>query len=200
MKTFKWTFVAALAVAGSVAFADWSYEGQWWQPSGSNAKDVAVAANGNVYLPGFIYVYYYTPTGSFLGSWNVPTLRSGIDIAPNGNVYVAGDGYTRAISYYTPSGSLLGSWGTEGSGNGQFEAARGIAIASDGTVYVSDFDLHRVQYFTATGSYLGRWGKRGMSNGDFYSPTAVAVSPRGRVYVADHHNQRVQYFNRTGCF
>jgi len=88
-----------------------------------------------------------------------------------------------------------GKWGTPGTGNGQFNGAFGIALASNGNVYVTDLDNHRVQYFTSTGSFLGKWGSYGSGNGQFNRPVDVAVKPSGAsVYVADNRNHRVQYF------
>ena len=42
----------------------------------------------------------------------------------------------------------LGKWGTEGSGLGQFEYPRGLVVAPNGDVYVSDFRNNRVQHFS----------------------------------------------------
>jgi hypothetical protein len=40
-------------------------------------------------------------------------------------------------------------WGTEGSGDGQFQFPDGVAVASDGSVYVADKDNYRIQKFTS---------------------------------------------------
>ena len=48
----------------------------------------------------------------------------------------------------SPSEGVFGSkWGTEGTGPGQFDGPSGIAVASDGSVYVTDYFNHRVQKF-----------------------------------------------------
>jgi len=48
-----------------------------------------------------------------------------------------------------PSEGVFGSkWGTEGTGAGQFDMPNGVAVASDGSVYVSDRNNHRVQKFS----------------------------------------------------
>ena len=95
---------------------------------------------------------------------------------------------------------FLGLWGTEGTGDGEFLAPTGAAVASDGTVYVADFSRHDVQYFTAAGSFLGRWGEYGDDDGEFQHPWGLAVARDGMVYVADSHNHRVQYFTADGSF
>ena len=39
-------------------------------------------------------------------------------------------------------------WGTYGTGDGQFKKPWGVAVAPDGSVYVSDSYNHRIQKFT----------------------------------------------------
>ena len=47
---------------------------------------------------------------------------------------------------------------------GEFSYPSGIAVAGDGTVYVSD-NPSRVQHFNATGGFLGTWGNYGAGEG-----------------------------------
>ena len=91
-----------------------------------------------------------------------------------------------------------GKWGSEGSGNGQFDNPGGIAVATNGNVYVADTNNYRIQYFTSTGSFLGKWGKNGTGNGEFQLTKDVAFTSDGaRCYVTDGDNHRVQYFKDT---
>jgi DNA-binding beta-propeller fold protein YncE len=94
---------------------------------------------------------------------------------------------------------FLGQWGSEGSGDGQFLAPFGVAVAPGGTVYVVE-QSSRVQAFTADGAFLGSWGSAGRGNGQFALPHGIAVAPDGTVYVADTSNHRVQYFNPRGVY
>jgi|AP95_1055475.scaffolds.fasta_scaffold157158_1 DNA-binding beta-propeller fold protein YncE len=44
--------------------------------------------------------------------------------------------------------SVSSEWGTFCAGDGEFNGPNGIAVASDGSVYVSDSNNHRVQKFS----------------------------------------------------
>ncbi len=94
-----------------------------------------------------------------------------------------------------------GKWGESGGGNGQFDLPKGVAVAANGNVYVSDTYNHRVQYFTPTGSFLGKWGSYGTGEGYFKAPTGVTVGlDPVRLFVADTGNNRIQYFTAGGLF
>jgi len=93
-----------------------------------------------------------------------------------------------------------GKWGSHGAGEGEFNYPRGVGVAPNGNVYVSDMGNHRIQYFTPTGSFLGKWGRRGSGDGQFAYPRPVDGAPNGDIYVADSSNHRVQYFTSSGSW
>jgi uncharacterized protein (TIGR03663 family) len=96
--------------------------------------------------------------------------------------------------------------GTFGSGTGQFNAPRDVAVARDGSLYVADTSNHRIQHVRADGTVLQVWGKFAdvtqseAPGGTFNEPWGIAVAPDGTVYVADTWNHRVQHFSATGEF
>ncbi len=98
------------------------------------------------------------------------------------------------------AGSEAMSWvkdiGSEGSGEGQFGLARGIAIASTGNVYVADTGNSRIEEFNSTGGYLKQFGKEG--TGKLKEPKGVTVDSHGNVWVADTGNNRVVEFSSSG--
>lgn len=96
--------------------------------------------------------------------------------------------------------------GTQGSGPGQFNRPRDLAVAPDGTLYVADTDNHRVQHLSPNGQVLHTWGsfadlsKGEAPGGTFYEPWGIAVDQDGFVYVADTWNHRIQKFTSEGEF
>jgi DNA-binding beta-propeller fold protein YncE len=91
-------------------------------------------------------------------------------------------------------------WGTRGTGDGEFGSPGGVAVASDGSVYVADLDNHRIQKFTSAGVFVSQWGTQGPGDGKFQYPAGVAVASDGSVYVADLDNHRIQKFTSAGVF
>ncbi len=91
-------------------------------------------------------------------------------------------------------------------GNPEMQAPRGVAIAPDGSLYVSDTATNRIFHFDAEGNLLHSWGEYGVSEaqpapaGTFNEPWGVAVGPDGSVYVADTWNHRIQKFTADGQF
>jgi len=49
-------------------------------------------------------------------------------------------------------------------------------VASDGSVYVSDWFNHRIQKFTSEGVFVSKWGTEGTGDGQFIQPATVAVA------------------------
>jgi DNA-binding beta-propeller fold protein YncE len=92
-----------------------------------------------------------------------------------------------------------------GSGRGQFNEPRGIAVAPDsGTTYVVDMGNARVERFDALGQYIGSWsaeegGVAFEKTEAGLGPTGIAVSADGQlIYVCDTWNHRVVVLDQTG--
>lgn len=105
-----------------------------------------------------------------------------------------------SILRFTAMGQFLGEWGSQGGNDGQFNTPSGVAIGSDGSVYIVDTGNHRIQHFAATGQFLQKWGTYGNSDGQFNQPSGVAVGPDDSIYVADTNNFRIQRFSADGQF
>jgi DNA-binding beta-propeller fold protein YncE len=99
-------------------------------------------------------------------------------LAPSGEMYVS-DGYGNArVHKFSPDGQFLFSWGTPGSGPGQFNLPHGIAVDSQGIVYVADRENSRIQLFAPDGAFLSEWT-------DVVRPCQVFIDAGGAVYVAE---------------
>ena len=71
---------------------------------------------------------------------------------------------------------------------------RGIAVDTNGMVYVSELGNHRISVFTSEGHYVTSFGEKGKGQGQFKFPSGLAVDNNGVVYVCDYNNNSVQVF------
>jgi peptidylamidoglycolate lyase len=105
---------------------------------------------------------------------------------------------------FTADGRLLlvlGEAGVPGDDAQHFNMPTDVAVAEDGTFFVSDgYGNARVLKFAADGTLVLTWGSHGAGPGEFDLPHGIAIDKRGRVLVADRSNARVQVFDSSGKF
>ncbi len=136
-----------------------------------------------------------------------------VAVDAQGNLYVA-DMANEAIRKIAPDGmvtTLAGKARDSGDANGPGAEARfytpsGIAVDTQGNVYVTDGDNHVIRKITPQGvvSVLaGVSGESGFGDGpaleaQFNSPAAVAVAEDGTVFVADSDNHVIRKISTRG--
>lgn len=92
-------------------------------------------------------------------------------------------------------------WGSNGTGDGQFNAPYGVAVDTTGNIYAIDYGYNsRIQKFSSDGTFITKWGSNGEGDGLFNYPYGIAVDSSLNVYVADTENHRIQKFNSNGTF
>jgi DNA-binding beta-propeller fold protein YncE len=96
------------------------------------------------------------------------------------------------------SGAHLHDIGKRGSGPGEFNLPRDVAIGLGGRLYVVDGGNFRVVVFDKDGRYLSSFGSVGKQYGQFARPKEVAVDREGNVYVADSAFGNFQIFTPDG--
>jgi streptogramin lyase len=88
----------------------------------------------------------------------------------------------------------------DGSASARFDTPTGIAIASNGNLYVSDTANHTIRKITPAGAVTtvaGVAGQSGFTNGlrtaaRFNSPLGITVAVDGKIFVADSGNHLVR--------
>jgi sugar lactone lactonase YvrE len=142
----------------------------------------------------------------------------GVAVDSNGNVYVS-DSVNHTIKKITAAGVVTTLAGTEGvsgyaDGTGaaaRFDIPKGIAVDSNGTVYVSDSNNHTIRKITSVGvvttlagaSPTQIIGGRGYADGigsaaRFNEPAGLDVDSDGNVYVADYRNFKIRKITAAG--
>ena len=126
-------------------------------------------------------------------------------IGNDGRIYVVsrsleGDNRGVRITVCDLDSEYFGTIGSFGESPGQFIWPTGIAVDSQGLIYVSDEYTHRITVFDSSGGLQEVWGAQGDGNGELNGPSGLAFDSQGDLYVVDHLNNRVQKFTRDGRF
>ena len=144
-------------------------------------------------------------TGKLLSSWgdNMFIMPHGLKVDHENNIWVTDVGLHQVFKF-SHDGKLmlkLGEAGVAGRDSLHFNKPTDIAVAKDGSFYISDgYGNNRIMKFSSTGKYLFNWGQKGSGPGEFNIPHGIALDSSQHLYVADRENNRVQVFNSSGKF
>lgn len=143
--------------------------------------------------------------GKILNSWggNLFIMPHGLTVDEDNNVWLTDVGLHQ-IFKFSHEGKLLlklGEANIPGKDKTHFNQPTDVAIAKDGSFYVSDgYGNSRIVKFTEKGKYLFEWGKNGDEHGEFDIPHAIDLDVKGNLYVADRENNRIQVFDSAGKY
>lgn len=109
------------------------------------------------------------------------------------NIWVTDVGLHQVFKF-SQDGQLLMKLGvakTSGNDSLPFNLPTDVAIAKDGSFYVSDgYGNSRVEKFSPSGNYLFEWGAFWEKEGQFDTPHGITLDDKGNVYVADREEVR----------
>src|SRR5438874_10403084 len=63
-----------------------------------------------------------------------------------------------------------------------FHSPRGVALDTQGNVYVAEWENHRIQKLSPQGEPLAQSGSRGRDPGQFLRPESLALDTQGNIY------------------
>lgn len=116
----------------------------------------------------------------------------------NGDLYVSDTMNARIEVLDAETGSVVRTIGARGLSVGNLVRPKGVAVDSEGNVYVVESYYDHLLVFNRRGEFLMPIGGVGQETGKFYLPAGVWVDGRNRVFVADMFNGRVMAFQFLG--
>jgi NHL repeat len=152
--------------------------------------NVYAADNGILNGKGAIVVKF-SPTGQVLMTLGKPGMpgnaegylrgASSVVVAPNGDIVVGdghGNGTNDRVVKFDKTGKQIATWGKHGKGQGEFDQLHGIAMDSQGRIFVADRGNSRIQVFDSNGKFIAEWKQ-------FGRPSDVAIDKNDVIYVTD---------------
>jgi mucin-19 len=220
--------VSTFAGSGSVGNTDATgTNASFWNPAA-----VCADISGNIYVAnrGFYNIRRITSTGvvttlaGYLNSGlsqgtldGVGTnakFRTPVAVAVDnlGNLYVTDIGNHNirrielaGVSVSSYAGSGTATFTDENGILASFNNPFGICVDTNRTVYVADFNNHRIRRITASGQVTTLAGSRvsGFSDGlgtnaRFNNPNGICIDSFGNLYVSDSGNNRIRKITSTG--
>ena len=104
-------------------------------------------------------------------------------VAANGDIFVA-DGHdectcpNRRIMKFSKDGKFIKAWGKRGTGPGEFGGLHGMALDSQGRLFIADRTNSRVHVYTQDGKFIASWEQ-------FGRPSALAIDKDDNLYVSE---------------
>ncbi len=99
------------------------------------------------------------------------------------------------VEIFDADGNFISTFGKNGDGPGCFARPKGIAVDSDGHIWVADEMTDRLQVFNREGRLLTFIGLgHGEMPGQFKALVGVAVDKQNRVFTTEQYPGRMQEF------
>jgi len=178
-------------------------------------SDVAVDSRDRVYVFNrhkHPVAVFEAANGNFVTSWGEGEFNDphGIYIDPDDFVWVT-DTQNHVVTKHTQLGEMVLELGIRGRASptvtaadafaGPFNMPAGVAVGSDGSVFVADgYGNRQVHRFSPEGNLELSWGTGGTDAGQFSFVHNLGVDSQDRVLVCDRENSRLQLFDRDGKY
>ncbi len=216
--------VSTYAGDGFAAFAD----GSTTTARFDSPTDLVVASDGRLFVADSFNnrirvisadgatVSTYAGSGFGFANGSTTTARfdtpQGVALAADGRVFVT-DQFNHRIRVISADGATVSTYAGDGVQNfadgststARFRSPRGVALAADGRLFVTDTDNHRIRVISADGASVSTYAGSGATaqanepqalqaalDIDLRSPRRMTLAPDGRLFFTDSNNHRIR--------
>src|ERR1700681_3309289 len=163
----------------------------WGENTFSSAHGLRVLRDGVIWITDKTgdQVFKFSPDGELLmtlgkkgvagdnDSTDALNGPSDVVISKSGDIFVSdGESTNTRVVKFSKDGKFIKCWGTKGAGPGELNLPHGIAMDSEGRLYVADRTNKRIQVFDQDGKYLDQMAQCG-------APAAIFITEDDMLYV-----------------
>ena len=98
------------------------------------------------------------------------------------------------MQIFDPRGKFISLFGRHGDALGDLSKPKGIALDSEGHVYIVEGLYDTILIYDQGGRLLLTFGGPGTGPGQFWLASGIYIDSQDRIYVADSYNNRIQIF------
>jgi|GEM_PF-7023181 DNA-binding beta-propeller fold protein YncE len=162
-------------------------------------NDLAVGPSNRLYVADTgnnRIAVYDRSSGAFLFSWGSfgfgqgsALLATPLGLCVSGNQVLVSDTGNARVQVFDLDGNYELTVGARGMGPGGLDAPVGVAVDTEGRIWVADNGRQNVQIFGSTGDFIAGVGT-GFDGFAFEDPTYLSAAPDGSVILADGYADR----------
>ena len=159
--------------------------------------DVAVSPQGDIFVADTVEnarIQRFKMDGTYVDQFRVPFQEPAFISADShhvGAVFLN----SKQVAIYTYDGHLIHQFG-----NDQLTQPNGIALNSNGSIYVIDLALQCLLIFNKSGKLGTRLGQEGSRPGEFNYPHFVVIGSDDHIFVSEARNCRIQELTPLGTY
>lgn len=122
---------------------------------------------------------------------------SAIDVDADGLIYITDPCAETMVQIFLPDGRFHAGFGRHDTGFENFSFPAGIAVMTDGRIWIVDAVRQIASCFSIDGEFLHYIGGRGARPGSFDYPSALTTDRSDRLFVLERVGNRYQCFKLT---
>lgn len=155
--------------------------------------DFFITQDDNIFVADHFSYKLFNPEGKLIKEYFLDDAYAGRAVATDqqGNLYIVKE--DEKVFKYAADGSLLMSFGSKGGAPGQLNGAQGIALDTEGNIYVADTYNNRIQKFDQHGILLQVFGEYG----ELSQPSRIKIDANNKLYILE--DRRFQRLHPNGA-